>query len=72
MRKMTSRTANYIASIVLQSNFSDLTGSFRLYKKYLYRKKVNSRRIDGPDQDQRVLISDVNPDQRLETEQENR
>lgn len=34
MRKLTSRTANYIASVVLQSDFSDLTGSFRVYKKY--------------------------------------
>jgi len=34
MRKLTSRTANYIASLALQSKFTDLTGSFRLYKKY--------------------------------------
>jgi len=33
MRKLTSRVANYIASIVLSSKFSDLTGSFRIYKK---------------------------------------
>lgn len=33
MRKLTSRVANFIASWTLGSNFSDLTGSFRLYKK---------------------------------------
>ena len=38
MRKLTSRTANYIASITLQSNFTDLTGSYRLYKKYCYEE----------------------------------
>lgn len=33
MRKLTSRVANFIASWALGTNFSDLTGSFRLYKK---------------------------------------
>ena len=32
-RKLTSRVANLIAKIVLQPTASDLTGSFRLYKK---------------------------------------
>ncbi|ORZ41118.1 nucleotide-diphospho-sugar transferase [Catenaria anguillulae PL171] len=32
-RKLTSRVANYIASTLLQPGVSDLTGSFRLYKK---------------------------------------
>jgi hypothetical protein len=32
-RKLTSRVANFIASTLLGSNCSDLTGSFRLYKK---------------------------------------
>ena len=33
MRKLTSRVANFVASWTLGSNFSDLTGSYRLYKK---------------------------------------
>ena len=32
-RKLTSRVANYIAAILLQPRVSDLTGSFRLYKR---------------------------------------
>ena len=32
-RKLTSRVANLIAKIVLSPTASDLTGSFRLYKK---------------------------------------
>jgi dolichol-phosphate mannosyltransferase len=32
-RKLTSRVANYIAHILLQPNVTDLTGSFRLYKR---------------------------------------
>jgi dolichol-phosphate mannosyltransferase len=32
-RKMTSRVANFIASTILNPVASDLTGSFRLYKK---------------------------------------
>ena len=32
-RKLTSRVANFIASTALGTNYSDLTGSFRLYKK---------------------------------------
>lgn len=32
-RKMTSRVANFIASVMLNPSASDLTGSFRLFKK---------------------------------------
>ncbi|CAH8560615.1 unnamed protein product [Heterobilharzia americana] len=32
-RKLISRTANYIAQVLLRPKASDLTGSFRLYKK---------------------------------------
>lgn len=32
-RKLTSRVANFIASTILNAKASDLTGSFRLYKK---------------------------------------
>ncbi|KAI8870921.1 nucleotide-diphospho-sugar transferase [Ramicandelaber brevisporus] len=34
-RKLTSRVANYIADILLRPGVSDLTGSFRLYKKHV-------------------------------------
>ena len=32
-RKLTSRVANFLASTMLNPKASDLTGSFRLYKK---------------------------------------
>jgi dolichol-phosphate mannosyltransferase len=32
-RKLTSRVANYLATILLNPSCSDLTGSFRLYKR---------------------------------------
>jgi dolichol-phosphate mannosyltransferase len=32
-RKLTSRVANYLATILLSQDVSDLTGSFRLYRK---------------------------------------
>ncbi len=37
-RKLTSRVANYLASILLSPRVSDLTGSFRLYKKEVLAK----------------------------------
>ncbi|KAI9218408.1 nucleotide-diphospho-sugar transferase, partial [Blastocladiella britannica] len=37
-RKLTSRVANYIASTLLSPDVSDLTGSFRLYKKPVLAK----------------------------------
>lgn len=33
MRKLTSRVANFLATLLLQPGVSDLTGSFRLYRK---------------------------------------
>ncbi|EGR27944.1 hypothetical protein IMG5_186300 [Ichthyophthirius multifiliis] len=33
IRKLTSRVANFLAKTLLGSSYSDLTGSFRLYKK---------------------------------------
>jgi len=42
MRKLISRTANYIAQVLLRPGASDLTGSFRLYKKDVLEKLVNS------------------------------
>jgi dolichol-phosphate mannosyltransferase len=47
MRKLTSRVANYIASTVLSSNFSDLTGSFRIYKKQVFEELINETKTKG-------------------------
>lgn len=41
-RKLISRTANYITQVLLRPNASDLTGSFRLYKKSVLEKLVDS------------------------------
>ncbi|XP_066594059.1 dolichol-phosphate mannosyltransferase subunit 1 [Prorops nasuta] len=41
-RKLISRTANYIAQILLTPGASDLTGSFRLYKKPVLEKLIKS------------------------------
>ncbi|KAL5022816.1 hypothetical protein ScPMuIL_001971 [Solemya velum] len=41
-RKFVSRTANYIAQVLLRPGVSDLTGSFRLYKKAVLEKLVES------------------------------
>ncbi|KCZ81345.1 hypothetical protein H312_01226 [Anncaliia algerae PRA339] len=40
-RKLISRTANNLASIVLNLNISDLTGSFRLYKRNVLISLLN-------------------------------
>lgn len=40
MRKLTSRVANYIADVLLAPSVSDLTGSFRLYKKEVLKDLV--------------------------------
>lgn len=42
MRKLISRTANYVAQVLLRPAASDLTGSFRLYKKDVLERLVNS------------------------------
>jgi len=42
MRKLISRTANYVAQVLLRPDASDLTGSFRLYKKDVLERLVNS------------------------------
>jgi len=41
-RKLTSRVANYIADLLLNPGVSDLTGSFRLYKKNVLRKLIDA------------------------------
>ena len=40
-RKLTSRVANFIASTTLGVSCTDLTGSFRLYKKEVINKVIN-------------------------------
>ena len=39
-RKLTSRVANFIAATLLNPKASDLTGSFRLYKKPVLDKII--------------------------------
>ncbi|KAK3726767.1 hypothetical protein QZH41_010425 [Actinostola sp. cb2023] len=41
-RKLISRGANYLTQILLRPGVSDLTGSFRLYKKEVLQKLVDS------------------------------
>ncbi|OAF71390.1 hypothetical protein A3Q56_00842 [Intoshia linei] len=40
-RKMVSRTANLLASLVMQPNCRDLTGSFRLYKRSILKTLIS-------------------------------
>jgi dolichol-phosphate mannosyltransferase len=46
-RKFTSRTANMIADVMLMPGVSDLTGSFRLYKKSVLEKVISSTQSKG-------------------------
>lgn len=41
VRKLTSRGANLLAQLLLQPNASDLTGSFRLYKRSVFELIIN-------------------------------
>jgi len=41
-RKLISRTANFLTQLLLRPGASDLTGSFRLYKKDVLEKLINS------------------------------
>ncbi|XP_050355959.1 dolichol-phosphate mannosyltransferase subunit 1 [Nymphalis io] len=41
-RKLISRGANFITQLLLRPNASDLTGSFRLYKKDILQKLIDS------------------------------
>ncbi|KAK2750997.1 dolichol-P-mannose synthesis [Myotisia sp. PD_48] len=47
VRKLTSRGANLIADIVLMPGVSDLTGSFRLYKKPVLEKVIKVTESKG-------------------------
>ena len=46
-RKLTSRVANFLASTLLAPKASDLTGSFRLYKKAVLEKALKSVKSRG-------------------------
>jgi dolichol-phosphate mannosyltransferase len=47
IRKLTSRGANLIADVLLMPGVSDLTGSFRLYKKPVLDKVIRSTESKG-------------------------
>lgn len=46
-RKLTSRGANFLAATVLRPKVSDLTGSFRLYKKPVLEKIIAATKSKG-------------------------
>ena len=46
-RKLTSRGANFLATFLLDPKVSDLTGSFRLYKKPVLEKLVQATQSKG-------------------------
>lgn len=46
-RKLVSRGANFLAATVLRPNVSDLTGSFRLYKKEVLSKIIDVTKSKG-------------------------
>jgi dolichol-phosphate mannosyltransferase len=47
MRKLTSRVANYLAEVLLAPPCSDLTGSFRLYKREVLEKTLQDVKATG-------------------------
>jgi len=46
-RKLTSRVANFLAQVLLNPPASDLTGSFRLYKRCVLEKLISSFEPSG-------------------------
>lgn len=46
-RKLVSRGANFLAATLLRPNVSDLTGSFRLYKKSVLAKIIDATKSKG-------------------------
>jgi len=46
-RKLTSRVANYLATVLLAPGVSDLTGSFRLYRRDVLQALVAAVRSKG-------------------------
>ena len=47
MRKLTSRVANFIATWTLGTSFSDLTGSYRLYRRELLEELMGMTSTNG-------------------------
>jgi dolichol-phosphate mannosyltransferase len=46
-RKLTSRVANYLADVLLDPGVSDLTGSFRIYRKEVLEQLVKVSKSKG-------------------------
>ncbi|KAI8800182.1 dolichol-phosphate mannosyltransferase-like protein [Cladochytrium replicatum] len=46
-RKLISRGANYLATVALSPGVTDLTGSFRLYKKHAFEKLIAATKSKG-------------------------
>ena len=46
-RYLTSQTANFVATFLLSTTYSDLTGSFRLYKKEVFDKIIGKVQSTG-------------------------
>mmetsp|Transcript_21476 Transcript_21476/g.3492 ORF Transcript_21476/g.3492 Transcript_21476/m.3492 type:complete len:108 (-) Transcript_21476:187-510(-) len=46
-RKLTSRVANFLASFLLNPKCTDLTGSFRLYKRSVLKTVISSIKSRG-------------------------
>ncbi|GMM52242.1 dolichyl-phosphate beta-D-mannosyltransferase [Starmerella bacillaris] len=46
-RKLVSRGANFLATTLLRPNVSDVTGSFRLYKKSVLEKVISETKSKG-------------------------
>lgn len=46
-RYLTSQTANFVATFLLDSQYSDLTGSFRLYKKEAFLAVIDKIESQG-------------------------
>eukprot|EP01087_Luapelamoeba_hula_P002919 TRINITY_DN1274_c1_g1_i2.p1 TRINITY_DN1274_c1_g1~~TRINITY_DN1274_c1_g1_i2.p1 ORF type:complete len:258 (-),score=44.91 TRINITY_DN1274_c1_g1_i2:23-760(-) len=46
-RKLTSRTANFLADFMLSLGVSDLTGSFRLYKREVFEQLITKNESKG-------------------------
>ena len=59
-RKLTSRVANFLARTLLGNNCSDLTGSFRLYKKDVLEKVIKDIVSKGYAFQMEIIIRAVN------------
>lgn len=47
MRKLTSRVANFIAQTLVRPRASDLTGSFRLYRREVLEHLISKSKSTG-------------------------